>query len=166
MPALQHQPRIRPREPARLGDLVGVDGDLGGLGLADAAQHEGMRERPRLARVEGHLADLDAGLLQHLAAHGVLDVLAGLDEAGERRVHLVAVAVLVRQQAALAVGDQHDDHRIGAREPLQPAGPAFAPPAAVLDQRLCRRNGRSSGRSRAIGRARAPGRTATAPRAT
>ena len=50
-------------------------------------------------------------------------------------IHLVAVAVLVRQQAALAVGDQHDHHRIGARKPLQAAGPALAPPAAVLDQR-------------------------------
>ena len=50
-------------------------------------------------------------------------------------IHLVAVAVLVREQAALAVRDQHDHHRVGARKPFQPAGPALAPPAAVLDQR-------------------------------
>jgi hypothetical protein len=59
-----------------------------------------MGERPRLARVELDLAHLDAGFLEHLAAHSVLDVLTGLDEAGERGEHLVAVAMLVRQQAA------------------------------------------------------------------
>jgi hypothetical protein len=63
------------------------------------------------------------------------DILTRLDEAGERRVHLVAVTVLVGEQTALAIRDQHDHDGIGARKPLQAAGPALAPPAAVLDQR-------------------------------
>src|SRR5262245_508289 len=93
-----------------------------------------MRKRPGLAGVILHLAHPDVRLLENLTAYGVLDVLARLDEAGQRREHLVAVAMLVCQQAVLAVRDQHDDHRIGAREPFGLAGPASAPPAAVLDQ--------------------------------
>src|SRR5215813_5675490 len=83
MAALQHQPRVGAREPARLGDLIWIDRELARLGLGDATQHERVRKWPGLARVELDLANRDAGFLQHLAAHRVLDVLARLDEAGK-----------------------------------------------------------------------------------
>src|SRR5215475_15481236 len=79
--ALQHEPRVGAREPARLGDLVRVDRELARLGLGDATQHERVGKWPGLARVERNLAHPDAGFLQHLAAHRVLDVFARLNEA-------------------------------------------------------------------------------------
>ena len=42
--------------------------------------------------------------------------------------------MLMRQQAAIAIGHQHDHDRIGARKPLQTAGPAFAAPTTIPDQ--------------------------------
>ncbi len=135
VPALQHGAGVGLAEPARVGEFGGVEHDLGRLGPRDAAEHEGVRERPRLARMVADLPDLDARLLQHLAPHGMLDVLARLDEAGERRVHLVAVPVFVSEEAAFAVRDEHDHDRVRTREPLETAGPAFAPPATVLHER-------------------------------
>src|SRR5262245_4827948 len=133
--ALQHEPCVVAREPACLGDLVWIDQELARLGLGDATQHERVGEWPGLARVELDLAHPDAGFLQHLAAHRVLDVLSRFNEAGQGRVPLLGEAMLVRQQTTLTIRDQHDDDRVGAREPLQTTGPALAPPASVLHQR-------------------------------
>ena len=74
-------------------------------------------------------------LLADLAPHRLLDRLAGLDEAGEARIHALRKARLAAEQAALAVERQHDDDRIGAREMLRLAGVAFAPPAGGGDPR-------------------------------
>lgn len=56
-------------------------------------------------------ADPDASLLPDLAAHRVLDGLAGLDEAGQGAVPVGRPAALATQQHALAVGrDDGDNH--------------------------------------------------------
>src|SRR6476646_10682203 len=93
-----------------------------------------MRKRPRLAGVKADAANAHPCLLQHLAPDSVFDVLARLDEAGQRREHLIAIAVLVRQKAALTIADEHNHHRVGAWKPVETAGPAFAAPTAVLHQ--------------------------------
>ena len=53
-----------------------------------------MRERPGLAAHIAHLPDLDAGLLHDLAPHRMLDIVARLHIARERRIELVGEAVL------------------------------------------------------------------------
>src|SRR5690606_5005235 len=66
-------------EPAGLVDLVAVDLDRGRGGAGDEAEHEAGREGPGLAGEVLDLADVDADLLVDLAAHRLLDGLAGLD---------------------------------------------------------------------------------------
>ena len=53
---------------------------------------------------------------KHLARHRLLEALARLDEAGQRRMHARRPDALAAQETALAVMDQHDHRRIGARE--------------------------------------------------
>src|SRR5690606_13489302 len=48
--------------------------------------------------------------------HGVLQALAGLDEARDRRVAALRPVRLAPEQAAVAVGDEDDDRRIDPRE--------------------------------------------------
>ena len=94
-------------EPAGLVDLVAVDVDLGGGGAGHEAEHEAGRERPGLAGDVLDLADGDAGLLVHLAAHRLLDGLARLDESGERReAALGPVDLAAEQDAVLVVDDE------------------------------------------------------------
>lgn len=68
--------------------------------------------------MDRHAADPHAGLLPDLAAHGILDGLAGLDEAGQGAVPLGRPAGGAAEQHALGVGgDDGGDHgRVGARE--------------------------------------------------
>ena len=60
--------------------------------------------------------------LLDLAPHRLLDRLARLEEAGERRIHARREARLPAEQAALAVDREHDHHRIDARKDLDRAG--------------------------------------------
>src|SRR5690606_1785168 len=74
-------------EPARLGDLLVLEGELAGLRRPGAvAEHERAREGPGLAAHVLDLGDGHAHLLGDLAGDGVLEALAGLDEAGEHRM--------------------------------------------------------------------------------
>src|SRR5690606_16001310 len=108
-----------------------IGNDFLGQRLAPAADHQRMRERPGLARDITDAPDTDAHLLHDLAAHRGFDVVAGLDEAGEHRIHAVPEPRLMREQATVAMLYQHDHRRIEAREMAVPARPAMPPPAAV-----------------------------------
>src|SRR6266849_1228886 len=70
-------------EPARFGELLGVDRDLLGQGFGEKSHHEARRKRPRLRSQVAHAPAADARLLAHLAAHGLLEGFTRLDEAGE-----------------------------------------------------------------------------------
>lgn len=59
----------------------------------------------------------------------MLERLARLDEARERRVHAGRELLLPPEQAALAIGDEHDDDRIDARKMLCVAVRTKASPA-------------------------------------
>ena len=63
-----------------------------------------------------HRADFDRGFLAHLARDRVFEALARLDKAGQRRIHARHKVLVASEQRAVAIGDQHDDGRIGARE--------------------------------------------------
>ncbi len=69
-----------------------------------------------------------------LAAHRILDRLAGLHEAGEARVHVRVEARRAAEERALAaalpVDGEHDHHRVGARKMLRRADRAVAPVSA------------------------------------
>src|SRR5262249_26108574 len=85
MAAQQHQGDLLALEPARALELGAVDLDVGGERLGVAADHQRHRERPGLRRKIRNAATHDAGLLEHLAPHRFIDVLARLDKAGEAR---------------------------------------------------------------------------------
>ena len=109
------------------------------------------RQRPGLAAEVGHVAHRDAGLLEHLAADGVLDRLARLDEAGQGRVPPLrphgwrpsssALVGLTR----LAVGDDHDDGGVGARELLAAAARCSRSTWPACSTRARRRTAGSAG---------------------
>ena len=81
--ARHHLPDLIAVEPARLGELLGIDGDLLGQGLGKKPDHQGRRKRPRLRSQVACAPTTDARLLADFSAHGLLRGFAGLDEAGE-----------------------------------------------------------------------------------
>src|SRR6185312_398558 len=129
MLAHQHQRDLVAVEPARALELGRIDLDVVIECLGVAADHQRHGERPGLRREVGDAPARDPGLFVHLAAHRLLDVLAGLHEPGEARPHRRRKARRSAEQALLAAHRQHDDDRIGAREMLGPAGRADALPA-------------------------------------
>ena len=78
--------------PLGVFQFLGIDRDGAASGARVKSQHERGRERPGLRRVIGHLVDRDAGLLEHLARDRLLEALARLDEARERRMHALAAS--------------------------------------------------------------------------
>jgi hypothetical protein len=126
-------PTELPRAADRRADLVaGVPAHVLQLAVAGhriarrvasvEAEHQRDRERPRLGLQVADVANGDAGLLQHLARDRVLQPLARLDEPGQRAVTARRPRRLAAHQAAVAVGDEHDHHRIGARMMLVAVG--------------------------------------------
>ena len=117
------------REPARLGELLGVDGDLLGQGLGEKPHHQARRKRPRLRGQVAHAPAADARLLADLAAHGLLRGLARLDEAGEAGEPGARAPPVAAEQGPLAADREHDHDGIGAREVRRPARRALPFPA-------------------------------------
>ena len=78
-------------------------------------------------------ADGDSSLLLRLAPYRLLDGLALVDEARQRREHADAYQrpLALAEQAAVAVDDQHDRHGIRARKVAGGAGRAVADVAAL-----------------------------------
>ena len=87
MAFLEHGLMLGAAEPARILELGLVDDDVLVERLADQPDHQARGKRPRLARDIGDGADSDAGFLLHFPAGRLLDRLAGLHEAGQRRIH-------------------------------------------------------------------------------
>src|SRR6185436_600222 len=122
------------RAPVRLGDLRRVDAQLAARVLGGETDHQRVGERPRLAAEVAHLAELDAHLLADLAAHRLLERLAGLHESRERAVEPGRQVVAAAEQHAVAAPHQNDDRRRDAREAGQLA--ARATPRQLVGQLL------------------------------
>ena len=99
-------------------------------GAREEADHQRGGERPglgggiRRARRPAMLVSS-----RDLADDRVFESLAGLDEAGQARIHAFGKARRAAEQTALAVDRQHDDDGIGAGKMLGLARVALAPPA-------------------------------------
>src|SRR3954447_2731449 len=96
--AVHHRPDLLARKPARLRQLLGIDGDLLRLGLAQEAHHQAGWERPGLAGEITHPADADAGFLMHLAPHALLKRLARLHETGQARETVAGTSAVAAEQ--------------------------------------------------------------------
>src|SRR5690606_34092506 len=110
-----------------------IDPWLVGLGAGDETEHQLARERPRLRTEVTTAAHAHAGFLQHFAGDGLLQRFTRFDKAGQHRVTLRRPAALAAQQDARAIGDRHDDCRVGARIVFDPAIIAAAQPAAARE---------------------------------
>src|SRR5919112_621865 len=88
-------------------------------------EHQRVRDRPRLAPEVPDVFHLDPDLLAYLPLYGLLDGLAGLDEARERAVHPGREAWPAGQEHPLLVLDQHDRRRVQARVERRPAALAL-----------------------------------------
>src|SRR5262245_58454551 len=75
-----------------------------------------------------HLTNLDACFLFHFAPHCFFDGFTLVHESGQRRVcpRPRQPTSTLPEQAALAIGHDHNCHRIGARKMIGLAGHAFA----------------------------------------
>jgi hypothetical protein len=131
--ALDQGPGLVLGEPLDRFQLGLVGGGRVAVDVGHQAHHQRRGPGPGLAGVIAHRDSGQAGLLLQLAGAAFLDGLAGLDEAGQGRVHAGRPQRLAAQQAAAVVQGQHDRHRVGAREVLGLAGGALALPAAVGD---------------------------------
>src|SRR5712691_1713786 len=100
------------REPARVLQLLAVDGDLAARVLRDEADHELAREGPVLAADVLDLLHVHADFFLHLAGDGALQRFAVVDEPGDERVAPGRPDGLAGQQHALAVANEHDDARV------------------------------------------------------
>src|SRR5262245_49800572 len=94
-----------------------------------------MRKRPRLRRVQAHVADDEARLLKRFARNRLFDRFARLDETRQRGMHALGPDALTAEQAFFAVRRQHNDNWIDARKMLALATWAFALPARFDDFR-------------------------------
>jgi hypothetical protein len=94
--------------------------------VREAADHEGRRERPRLRRSVDDFVDIQPDLLLDLAPHGFFDGFALVDEAREGTVEAGRPGLLAAEDAAVARPDDHDHHRVCAREVFRLAGRALA----------------------------------------
>jgi hypothetical protein len=122
-------------EPAHRFQLGLVGGGVVAVDVGHQAHHQRRGPRPGLAGVVADGGGGQAGLFHQLAGAGLLDGLAGLEEAGQGREHAGRPGRLAAQQAAAVVQGQHDRHRVGAREVLGLAGraqPRFQPPSVTL----------------------------------
>lgn len=97
-------------EPAGRHDLDAVDPELAPRILADEPEHQRVGERPWLGADVREVLHPHATLLGELALHCVLECLARLNEAGDRRVHSRGKPRGASKQALVAPPDQ-DDHR-------------------------------------------------------
>ncbi len=79
--------QLGPAEPTSVEDLRLVHGDVTARPRGAEADHERMREGPRLAADVAKPADAHPDLFADLSVHGLLERLAGLNEAREAAVH-------------------------------------------------------------------------------
>src|SRR5690349_2323585 len=120
-------------EPARVLELAGIDRDRGRGGLGVEAEHDIGRERPGLRRMVMHRADFDRGFLAYLARDRVFETFPRFDKTGQCRIHTRQKVLVAPEQRAVAVGDQHDHRRVGARKmQRRAAGSGAAPDMAGL----------------------------------
>ena len=111
-------------------DLGRIDNDIPALGLAPAAEHQRIGERPRLAGEIAHVANVDPGFLEDLPPHGCFERLTRFDESRQKRIHALRPTWRAAEKDVIAVNDQHDDDRIGSREMFRTASRAIPLPAA------------------------------------
>ena len=117
---LQSGNQVVDAEPVRFGQLrTKSDGRI--LGDRGETEHDRCRKRPRLRGMIIASADTHAGFLEHLAAHRVFEAFARLDEARERREPPFRPLRPAPEQTTIAVSDDDDDRRVGAREMLYAA---------------------------------------------
>src|SRR4029077_16695789 len=103
-------------EPVRGLELLGIDLKLGGQRAGGEAQHDRGRKRPGLRGVIRDLVDHYPGLFADFAGNRLLKAFARLDETRERRMLALGPDRLAAQQGVIAIGHQHDDGGIRARE--------------------------------------------------
>ena len=124
---------LRPAEPAHVLELGVARARLPAHPRRLEAEHQRGGERPRLRRDVARRADPHARLLGHLADHRLLQRLARLDEPGQGRVAARRPVRAAAEQHPVAVGDEHDDHGVGARVMLRAAARAHAHEPGLAD---------------------------------
>jgi hypothetical protein len=118
-----------------------VDVFAPGDGLADRADHQIRRVRPRLGRMDHYTPKMDSALLPYFATHSFFHGLGGFEEASKRAVPMRRPAFLASKQHALTVcgDDCHNHSWVRPREAqVRDSHPSSAWwPLRALD---CRRN--------------------------
>ena len=133
MRARKHLAHLVAAEPTAVFEFLQIHGDLRRFRLDIGTDHQARRERPGLVGHDRDAAADNAGLLEGLAAHGILDRLTGLHETRQRRIPARRKPRRTPEQAAIAIHRQHDNNRVRARKMLGLAGVADPLPALLGD---------------------------------
>ena len=116
---------VVPREPARVPQLLLLQADgLAVVGAGEKSHHLRIGKGPGLVAEVRKVADVQARLLQCLAAGRLLQALADLQIPGDEGVEVSRVVLALRQEDALPAGDEHDHRRGDARIDRVAAGRA------------------------------------------
>lgn len=126
----------------RFDDLIPIDRDLGRCRGGEVAEHQGIRERPRLtgdvANVIGIETHRDPDFLGYLTPHCLLRGFPRLDESSEGgEPSGLPPALTPKQGSILAVDHEHDDRRICSREMLRVISRAAPCPASIDGLSAC-----------------------------
>src|SRR5256885_2880685 len=127
-------------EPARVLQLLLIDGELAAGVLGDEAGHELTGEGPVLAPDVLDVLHVHADFFLHLAGDGAFQRLAVVDEAGDQRVAAGRPDGFAGQQQALAVAHEDDHARVQVRIMLVLALRAALAPFALEDRKSTRLN--------------------------
>src|SRR4028119_2270633 len=115
--------------PACVLDLAGLGRELAAGVVRGEADHERVREGPRLAAEVAEVLDLDPDLLAHLAVDRLFYGLTRLDEAGEHAAQPLREAGRAREQDLIPPPHADDHGRADPRGVHHPApGATRRPP--------------------------------------
>ena len=123
-------------DPLGILNFLRVDRDIAIKGSPPATEHKGCRERPGLTCKIADLSHPYSCLFKDLAADSRLDRFTRLDETGQQGIHPLGPSRRPAKKDVVAMGDQHDDHRIGSGKVMAATGGTIPLPTCHRERAL------------------------------
>ena len=105
-------------EPAGIGELFFLEGDVAAFIFGGEAQHELCGEGPALAAEVTDVLDGETCLFAHFAGDGLFEGLTCFDKTGNTGIDILVALHMPCQKYLAVLLDAHDDTRVDAWEDL------------------------------------------------